>query len=80
MLTKRENLTMARIRNTQRSTDVLKNLINMGFKNFPAIVAISQHYFPEMTRPQLLAFWHFRNVSEDTVKKMETVLDNLKSE
>jgi len=80
VLTKREKATLERITNTQRSAVVLKTLVKMGFKNFPAVMAISQHYFPDTSRNALLNFWHFRAVSADVVERMEKLCDILKSE
>ncbi len=80
VLTKRENITLERINNAQRSAVVLKALIKMGFKNFPTVVAITQHYYPDTSRDVLFNFWHFRAISSDMVEQMEKLCDILKSE
>jgi len=80
LLKKRENSTMVRLENTQKAVAILKTFISMGFKSLPSIVSITQHYSPEITRDELLSFWHFRKVNTDFVAKMEIVMNKLKAE
>lgn len=80
MLTKREKITLSRLENVQRAANVLTALIGLGFKNLPAILAITQHYYPGTSRDEILSFWHFRKLTDGLVTKMEDVLEKLKLE
>ncbi len=81
VLTKSEIRTKTRINNAYRAAEVLDELFDKGFvRSLPVLVDIVTSYFPEMQIDHINNFWHFRNVSDDLLLKMESVVEKLKAE
>lgn len=80
MLTKREKATKKRIENGQKAGLLLKLFFEKGFKSLDSVTTISRHYYEGLTVSEVNNFWHFRNVSDDMLVKMESVLEQLKKE
>lgn len=80
MLKKREKRAKRRIENAQRATEIASEFFDKGFTSLIALAAIVQHYYPEMKVADINNFWHFRNVNDEMIYKMENVLEQLKSE
>jgi hypothetical protein len=80
MLTKREKGSLLRIKNAGRATALLQEFFAKGFTSLVALNAISCHYYPNLTITEVNNFWHFRNISDDLLSKMENILEQLKAE
>ena len=80
MLKKREKRAKRRIENAKKSTELAGAFFDKGFTSLIAMVAIAQNYYPDMTVVEINNFWHFRNVSDEMIFKMESILEQLKNE
>lgn len=76
----RDIKTIKRIDTALKSSQVLKNFFNKGFKSFDALYAIVSNYYPDMSEGRLWDFWHFRIVDQEICEKLTDVFDKLKSE
>lgn len=79
-LTKREKAAKKRIENGKRTGVILEQFFDKGFKRLEAIMTIARYYEEELSVSEVTNFWHFRNVSDDMLAKMEYVLEQLKRE
>lgn len=79
-LKQRDFKTIKRIKATQKSSNILCEFFNKGFKSFDALKAIVLNYYPEISESRLWDFWHFRIVDEDIAICLEDVFEKLKSE
>ncbi len=80
MLKKREKRAKQRIANAQRAAGLADVFFDKGFTTLEAMVAIVTDYYPELTSAEIKNFWHFRNVSELLLDKIDNVLGQIKNE
>ena len=80
MLKERDKTTKSRIENAHKASELLRNFFDKGFKSLVALVAITQYYYPELDYNDIKNFWHFRNIGDETIRKMSDVFEKLKSE
>jgi hypothetical protein len=80
MLKQRDFKTLRRIETAQKSSKILKDFFDKGFKSFDALKAIVLNYYPELPEGRLWDFWHFRIVDEEITASLEDVFEKLKAE
>jgi len=80
MLKQRDFKTLKRIETAQKSSKVLKDFFDKGFKSFDAIKSIVLNYYPEIPEGRLWDFWHFRIVDEEITVALTDVFEKLKAE
>jgi hypothetical protein len=80
VLKQRDFKTLKRIETAQKSSKVLKDFFNKGFKSFDALRAIVLNYYPEIPEGRLWDFWHFRIVDEEITDSLMDVFEKLKAE
>ena len=80
MLKQRDFKTLRRIETAQKSSKVLKDFFEKGFKSFDALKAIVLNYCPEIPETRLWDFWHFRIVDEEITDALADVFEKLKAE
>lgn len=76
----RDFKTFKRIEAAQKSSKVLRDFFDKGFKSFDALKAIVIFYNPTMNEVRLYDFWHFRIIDEDVCEILENVFEKLKAE
>lgn len=79
-LKQRDFKTLRRIETAQKSSKVLKDFFDKGFKSFDALKAIVLNYYPELPENRLWDFWHFRIVDEEITAALQDVFEKLKAE
>lgn len=79
-LKQRDFKTLRRIETAQKSSKILKDFFDKGFKSFDALKAIVLNYYPELPEGRLWDFWHFRIVDEEITTALEDVFEKLKAE
>lgn len=80
MLKQRDFKTLRRIETAQKSSNVLREFFDKGFKSFDALKAIVLNYYPDISETRLWDFWHFRIVDESISDSLIDVFEKLKSE
>jgi len=80
LLTKRENVVLQRAVYMQSAGKVVQQFIKLGWKSLPAIVALVQQHYPDITRDTVFNFWSYKTMNYDLLQKMETILEQLKAE
>lgn len=80
LLTKRENLVLQRAKYMQSAGKTIQNFLINNWKSLPAVVAVVQQYYPEVTRDEIYNFWSFKTMNYDLLDKMDNILEKLKSE
>lgn len=76
----REIKTLNRIEVAGKSSILLRNFFDKGFKSFEALQSIVVNYYPEISINRLWNFWHFRQVDQSIYDVLEDVFDKLKAE
>lgn len=76
----RDFKTLKRIEIAQKSSNVLRDFFDKGFKSFDALQAIVLNYYPELSQNKLWDFWHFRIIDEEIAETLTAVFEKLKSE
>lgn len=76
----REFKTLKRFDIALKSSKVLRNFFEKGFKSYDALSAIVFNYCPEISENRLRDFWHFRIIDEDICEKLIDVFDKLNNE
>jgi hypothetical protein len=76
----RENETKNRFKAYQECSSLLKGFFDKGFKSYPALKAIVQHYHPEVDIKKLKLLWNLNSIDFDTKVKLEDVFEKLKQE
>ena len=79
-LKQRDIKTLKRIKIAQKSSNILHDFFEKGFKSFDALEAIVLNYYPEISKTRLWDFWHFRIIDEEIVDSVIDVFEKLKSE
>ncbi|OIQ16567.1 MAG: hypothetical protein BM557_09645 [Flavobacterium sp. MedPE-SWcel] len=80
VLTRTEKKTKKRMDNVQEALNLLDVFFDKGFSTLPAISTLIRSYYPDVTKERITNFWHFRNVSDDMIAKVSSVLDQLNKE
>lgn len=80
LLTKREKSAQNRIAWIKRAVVVNAGFFEAGFKSVPAVTAIAQNMYPNISNDDVTAFWNFRVYDIALLEKMENVLHKLKQE
>jgi len=76
----RENETKKRFKTYQECTSLLSSFFEKGFKSYPALKAIVQHYHPEVDVKKLKLIWNLNSIDFDTKMKLEDVFEKLNQE
>jgi hypothetical protein len=79
-LKQRDFKTLKRIQIAQKSSNILKDFFEKGFKSFEALSAIVKNYYPEISETKLWDFWHFRIIDEEIADMIIDVFEKLKTE
>jgi len=80
MLTKREKAAMDRVAYMRRAADVIAGFVTGGYGAISAVHATARQEYPELMYDEIYQFWNFRTLNDDVLKKLENVLQKLKSE
>jgi hypothetical protein len=76
----RDNKTIKRIETAQKTSFILGCFFEKGFRNFESLYAIVYNFFPEIPKNRLWNVWHFRQIDELILEKLEVVFKKLKNE
>lgn len=76
----RENETKNRFKMYRECSVLLSGFFEKGFKSYPALKAIVQHYHPEVDVKKLKLIWNMNSIDFITKQKLEDVFEKLKSE
>lgn len=79
-LNKTETAVLNRFNNTIEQAKLLCRFFGMGFRNIAAFKAIVLHYDSSLTDKEIKYFWEIKLVNEDVIRKVEMVIDKLKTE
>lgn len=80
VLTKREKSTLERAKYMQSAGKLIQRFIESNWKSLDAVVAITQEYYPSITRDEIYNFWSYKTMNYDLLRKMEAVIQRLKAE
>lgn len=80
LLTKRENVVLQRAKYMQAAGRTIQSFLQLNWKSLPAVVAIVQQHYPDVTRDEVYNFWSYKTMNHDLLNKMECILEILKSE
>lgn len=76
----REFKTLKRFDIALKSSKILRNFFEKGFKSYDALSAIVFNYYPDISENRLWDFWHFRKIDEDICEKLTDVFEKLNKE
>ena len=80
VLTKREKSTLERAKYMQAAGKLIQRFIESNWKSLDAVAAITQEYYPLITRDEIYNFWSYKTMNTDLLRKMDSVLQRLKAE
>lgn len=76
----REIETKNRFKTYHECTELLAGFFEKGFKSYPALKAIVQHYHPDVDVKKIKLIWNLYSIDAATKLKLEDVFEKLKSE
>jgi len=75
-----EGKAYARFKNAKKNSELLMSFFEKGFKTYPAIKSIVQHYYPGVADKRISNFWNMVGVDGSLQSLIEDVLEKLKNE
>lgn len=69
-----------RIQNAKKNAELLMSFFEKGFKTYPAIKSIVQHYYPAVADKRISNFWNMVGIDMELANVLELVLERLKNE
>lgn len=79
-ITKREKASKARFENFSKTSKILKDFFEMGFRSYDAFKSIMLHQYPDVDLIKLKRFWNCIGIDEDIATKVDCVFNKLKNE
>jgi hypothetical protein len=75
-----EGKAYTRFQTAKKNAELLMCFFEKGFKTYPAIKAIVQHYYPLVSDKRISNFWNMVGVDASLQSVIENVLEKLKAE
>lgn len=76
----RENEAKKRFKTYHECSSLLRSFFDKGFKSYPALKGIVQHYYPDVDVKKLKLIWNLSSIDFDTKIKLENVFEKLSQE
>jgi hypothetical protein len=79
-LTPLEQKSFNRIQSAKKNAVLLENFFDKGFKTYPAIKSIVQHYYANISDKRISNFWNMVGNDVELADVLENVLEKLRHE